>query len=189
MGVWNPQRQERRWIEIDAVPVFAPGQASPTEVYTVFADISERKQAEQDLRDLNQQLEQRVAERTQKLTESETNLRAFFDTIDYFCFILDQQGNILRTNQTVVMRLGYSEQELTGMPVLQLHPPNRREEAGGIVTAMLAGTRSFCPVPLQARDGTLVPVETRVAECPGWTAWQRFGPFARVRRVGASESC
>jgi PAS domain S-box-containing protein len=49
MGVWNPQRKERRWIEIDAVPVFAPGQASPTEVYTVFADITARKQAEQAL--------------------------------------------------------------------------------------------------------------------------------------------
>ncbi len=46
MGVWNPQRKERRWIEVDAVPVFAPGQASPTEVYTVFADITERKRAE-----------------------------------------------------------------------------------------------------------------------------------------------
>ncbi len=46
MGVWNPQRKEHRWIEVDAVPVFAPGQASPTEVYTVFADITARKQAE-----------------------------------------------------------------------------------------------------------------------------------------------
>ncbi len=187
MGVWNPQREERRWIEIDAVPVFAPGQALPTEVYTVFADISERKQAEQDLRDLNQQLEQRVAERTQKLAESEANLRAFFDTIDYFCFILDQQGNILRVNQTVVARLGYAEEELTGMPVVQLHPPERRNEASGIVTAMLEGTRSSCPVPLQARDGTLVPVETRVV--PG--TWQGqpalFGVSKDISELRRSE--
>jgi len=128
----------------------------------VLRDISERKRAEAALREMNQQLERRVTERTRELTQSEANLRAFFDTIDYFCFILDLQGNILQANQTVVSRLGYTEEELAGMPVINLHPPDRRAEAGGIVMAMVAGTRSFCPVPLQAKDGTLVPVETRV---------------------------
>jgi PAS domain S-box-containing protein len=54
MGVWNPQRNERRWIEIETVPVFEPDQKHPTEVYAVFADITERKGAEEQVaRDLD----------------------------------------------------------------------------------------------------------------------------------------
>ncbi len=43
MGVFNPQRQEYRWINIDSVPVFRPGHPEPAEVYAVFEDITERK--------------------------------------------------------------------------------------------------------------------------------------------------
>ena len=45
MGVFNPKRLERRWISVDAVPVFRPGETRPAEVYTVFEDITERRQA------------------------------------------------------------------------------------------------------------------------------------------------
>lgn len=93
---------------------------------------------------------------------SEDNFRTFFDTIDHLLFVLDQQGLIVKTNQTAVERLGYTPEELLGMPVLQLHPAQRRDEAAGIVQQMLAGTAQFCPVPLLCRDGTLIPVETRV---------------------------
>jgi PAS domain S-box-containing protein len=50
MGVYHPKRRERRWISVDAVPVFRPGSVRPAEVYTVFEDITERRQAEEQLR-------------------------------------------------------------------------------------------------------------------------------------------
>ena len=50
MGVFNPKLGEYRWISIDAVPVFRPDETRPSEVYTVFDDITERKQAEAALR-------------------------------------------------------------------------------------------------------------------------------------------
>jgi len=56
MGVYNPKRRERRWISIDAVPVFRPGETRPVEVYTVFADISERRLAEERLRENEERL-------------------------------------------------------------------------------------------------------------------------------------
>ncbi len=67
MGVFNPQDNAYRWISIDAVPVFQPGEDKPHEVYTVFADITERKRAEEALRLANEYLEQRVRERTMEL--------------------------------------------------------------------------------------------------------------------------
>jgi PAS domain S-box-containing protein len=50
MGVFNPKLGEYRWINIDTVPVFSPGETQPSEVYTVFDDITLRKQAEEALR-------------------------------------------------------------------------------------------------------------------------------------------
>jgi PAS domain S-box-containing protein len=50
MGVFNPREQSRRWIRIDALPLFRLGTAQPFQVYTVFDDITARKLAEEQLR-------------------------------------------------------------------------------------------------------------------------------------------
>ncbi len=99
---------------------------------------------------------------TKALIESENNFRTFFNTIDHLLFVLDGQGNILLANDTVTRKLGYTIEELKGESVLMVHPPERREEAGRIVGEMLAGKADYCPVPLLAKDGKQIPVETRV---------------------------
>lgn len=47
MGVFQPTSANYLWIIIDAIPVYAPGEARLLEVYTVFEDITERKLAEE----------------------------------------------------------------------------------------------------------------------------------------------
>ncbi len=96
------------------------------------------------------------------LSASQQNFKLLFDTIDDFMFILDANGNIIKTNSVVEARLGYETEELKNLNVLAVHPAERRDEAGFIVGEMLAGRALFCPVPLQAKNGTQIPVETRV---------------------------
>jgi PAS domain S-box-containing protein len=90
------------------------------------------------------------------------NFDTFFNTIHDLLFVLDDSGTMIHVNQTVCRRLGYAQEELLGRSVLDVHPADRREEAGGIVAAMLAGDAAFCPVPVVTRDGEQIPVETRV---------------------------
>lgn len=45
MGLRDPDQGWTRWISIDAVPIFAPGQNTPYQVYTTFEDITERRRA------------------------------------------------------------------------------------------------------------------------------------------------
>lgn len=96
------------------------------------------------------------------LNQTRENYESFFNTIDDLLFVLDEQGNIIYTNQTVIDRLEYERDELTGKSVLMVHPADRREEAGRIVGEMLAGTADYCPVPLLAKSGSQIPVETRI---------------------------
>jgi PAS domain S-box-containing protein len=99
---------------------------------------------------------------SKKRAESLANFYAFFNTINDMLFILDNQGNIIHANKTVFDRLGYTEEELYGSTVLKVHPENRRDEAMVNVMEMLQGKREYCPVPLVAKDGSTIAVETRV---------------------------
>lgn len=99
---------------------------------------------------------------TDTIRQERTNLHALFSTIKDFLFILDENGNIVFSNPVVSDRLGYNEHELSGVHVTMVHPPALRQQAGEIVADMLAGRRDACPLELLARDGSTIPVETRV---------------------------
>ncbi|MFH1060502.1 MAG: PAS domain S-box protein [Pseudomonadota bacterium] len=150
----------------------------------VVRDISERKRAEDELARHRNHLQELVAERTgalsranaelqrqiaermrteQALRQSQANLQTLFDSLQDFLFVFDRQGRLISVNPTVTRALGYARQELIGSPVLQLHPPDRQEEAQKVLEGILAGRGDRCQIPLMTRDGNLVPVETRIA--------------------------
>jgi PAS domain S-box-containing protein len=106
-------------------------------------------------------LAEKVAE-IEDLRQNEVNYFNFFDTIRDFVFILDEQARIIHVNRYVTERLGYTQEELAGVNVLEVHPEERRGEALEIVMAMLEGSAEFCPIPLRCKDGRFIPVETRV---------------------------
>jgi PAS domain S-box-containing protein len=94
--------------------------------------------------------------------QNEKSLWRFFDSIDDFLFVLDEQRRILRVNRAVTERLGYSEEELTGRLVLTVFPRERWSEAETLMSDLISGRVEYSPVPIEAKDGTLIPVETRV---------------------------
>lgn len=122
-----------------------------------------------------------------KQIEKENNFQTFFNSVDDFLFVLDTNGLMIDVNEAVVRRLKYSKDELLGQSVLILHPEERREEAGAIVVAMIAGTKDFCPIPLVTKDGNEIQVETRVY--PGiWNGDPAlFGVVKDVTKMKQSE--
>ena len=109
-----------------------------------FVDISESKKAES------------------LLNQMRLNYETFFNRIEDFLLVLDEEGNILHTNSTVIDRLGYSEAELVGKSVLIVHSPELRKEAGRILVDILAGVTNRCTIPLMAKSGEQITVETRI---------------------------
>jgi putative two-component system response regulator len=124
---------------------------------------------------------------SKKLADSMKNFYAFFNSIYDMLFILDEQGNIIHANKTVFDRLGYTEAELYGNTVLKVHPENRRDEALANVIEMLQGTREYCPVPLVAKDGSTIAVETRVKNGEWDGKPVLFGVCKDISELKASE--
>lgn len=90
------------------------------------------------------------------------NFRILVETISDIILIADLEGRLMYANPATTAILGYESRELEGMAILDLHPAHLREEATRILAEMYAGTRTACPLPLQRKDGSLVPVETRI---------------------------
>ena len=103
-------------------------------VVGVARDVRERRRAEEALR------------------ESEANLQTLFSSLEDFVWVLDLEGRILRVNLAVVKRLGYLEEELLGKSVLEVHHPDRRDEAAAIVADLVAGKTDTYPIPVMAKD-------------------------------------
>lgn len=93
--------------------------------------------------------------------ESEANFRAFFNSMSDLVLVAGLDGHLVFTNPAVSETLGYSPETLRGMHVLDLHPAAQREEAEETFARILRDGSGTCPLPLETRDGVLIPVESR----------------------------
>ena len=89
----------------------------------ILTNALRRQRSERQLRQLNQELEERVAERTAALQKSEQRFRSLFESAPDFIHVLDTQGVIQQVNPTVVQRSGFSETELAGQPLSRFLSP------------------------------------------------------------------
>lgn len=53
MTIYNPKKNRRIWIKIDAIPLIREGETEPYEVYTIFEDITEKRDIEEELSSLS----------------------------------------------------------------------------------------------------------------------------------------
>jgi PAS domain S-box-containing protein len=80
------------------------------------AEVSERLRAEEQLRELNETLDQRVIERTEALREVEHFLQRITDVTPGMLHVFDlQQQRSVFVSQAVVSVLGYSKEEIQAM--------------------------------------------------------------------------
>jgi PAS domain S-box-containing protein len=130
-----------RWFRILADPVRDGNGRLVAAVHTM-ADITERKRAEEALR------------------ESEARYRHLFQALNDAAFLVDAAtGMILETNPAGEALLGRSRDEIVGMHRTKLHPASQRDmHERAFRHVAEAGTVSEHDREVVRKDGTVVPV-------------------------------
>lgn len=102
----------------------------------VLVDITERKRAEEAVRQLNETLEQRVEQRSQQMTQAFTKLRASEERFrllvqgvaDYAIFMLDPNGFVTNWNAGAARIKGYAAEEIIGRHFSQFYAEEDRQD-------------------------------------------------------------
>ncbi len=115
MGLYHPQQQTYRWVVINAVPEFHPGESQPFQVYTTLTDITEREKTETALR------------------ESEARYHHILNTMMEGCQIVDFDWRYVYVNETVANQGRYKAEELLNHTMMEMYPGIENSEMFGFL--------------------------------------------------------
>ncbi|MBD2301387.1 GAF domain-containing protein [Nostoc sp. FACHB-190] len=100
----------------------------------------QRKAANQALQRLNQDLEQKIAQRTQELQAREAQLRDFFDNATDLIQSIAPDGRILFVNRAWKEALGYDDSDLEQLSIFQVIHPDELVHCQTAMHSLFAGT-------------------------------------------------
>lgn len=121
------------WFDIYAFPI---GNKRSRKVAILCSDITERKEAEENLKKINETLENTVRKRTAELKQKKDLMEMVFDTVNQGIFmlkpVLDQEHNIVDFTYIQVnkkIKRYYKMNDLIGRSFLELNPQAHRTGA------------------------------------------------------------
>ncbi len=150
--------------------------AGKTVIISSVRDITELKQAQENLKKALIEMEKRVKERTaelqssnQALLKSEEKFRTLFESAMDGFFIIDMQGKIIDANRTAYERLGHTKEEILSMTLAELAT---EEFSGGVperIEHVIQYGHDVFESGHRRKDGSTMPVEvnTRAMDLGG----------------------
>jgi PAS domain S-box-containing protein len=126
--------------------------------YGTSTDLEERKRAEDALR------------------KSEERWRSVFENSAIGVALTDHNGRFLTTNHVFQAMVGYTEEELRALNILDLTHEDYRQANWALITELLEGTRRQFQIEKKHRrkDGSLIWVSNNVSLVPGTERVPRF---------------
>ncbi len=154
---------------------------TPYSMWAIVRDVSQRKQNEAAIRDLNKNLERRVRERTAELSaeieerkqiekalrESEGKYKALYEASGDGILLMDRNGAILDANRASLYMFGYSLDEIRGTKIKDLIHPEDFEIVPYRFQELLIGEFLRVDRRMRKKNGSYVTVEiigTRIEE-------------------------
>ena len=178
-----PQECELRMVTMDGAPFWARMDATVAQAddgapvgRVVISDITERKQAEETLQQAHNELEQRVAERTEELRQANEGLRveiierkqveeslklvladweSILQAVGQPTLILDPQFKILEANSAALKASGQDLQELNGKRCYEVfHKTDHAPESCPLIKMTASGHLETSEMVVETLDST-----------------------------------
>ena len=111
-GMLNPPHTKFKWIQLTSMPV---GQTDGSILWNgVITDMTDQKMIEEELLDIQEGMEQKIAERTRELSEVNAFMRNVLDSNPNFIYVKDYDGRFTLVNDAVSKLYGTTVEDLTG---------------------------------------------------------------------------
>ncbi len=150
------------WMSVNSEPMIDPDNGEPYAVVISFTDVTAHVQAEARQRQINEELEQRVAERTAELQESEARYRDLIENTVDWIWQIDQDDRYVYASQQVRELLGYEPHEIIGRTPFELMPPDEAQRLLPLFAEVKQRRQQFAGLENRCvqRDGHEVVLET-----------------------------
>ncbi len=167
VGVLDPKLEDYRWLLVNAVPRFHPGEPLPYQVVVTLSEITRLKRKAIDLDENQRRLEDQLGERTRQLEAAKQELREQAKLVDELynqapCayHALDKEGIYTRVNDTELLWLGYGREELVGWKSFQgLLAEHSREVFRKLMPKLMEiGLLHDVELDMARKDGSVIPV-------------------------------
>jgi PAS domain S-box-containing protein len=127
------------WYDTTIVPFLNPD-GTPSQFVSIQTDVTERKQAEDDVRQFNTELEGQVEARTAELRREKAFSDAVIESVSGLFYVLDSQGRFLRWNQALQHLVGVTTDQMRQANALSfVHEDDRPMTAGRLTEALTEG--------------------------------------------------
>jgi PAS domain S-box-containing protein len=141
---------EWRWLRSESQPRWDPT-GKHIGFIGVAHDITVAKEAEIELRRLNETLEERITERTAALESNEARLRAILETSNQYQGLVNLEGELLYSNSTALAGIRSGAREVIGKPLWDTPWFTATEGMGAIVRDAFATVLKGEPVRMELR--------------------------------------
>jgi PAS domain S-box-containing protein len=145
-----------KWIRASLLKVEIDGE---NYLLAVLLDITERRNAEEKIKQINYQLEEIITERTKEIREAEMEYRSVVEQASDGIFISDEKGNCLDANPGACQMLGYSKAEFKKMNMVEIMLDGELADMPPKFIEMRDGHTVLTRRKLKHKNGSIVPVE------------------------------
>lgn len=114
------------------------------QTHCLLQDITDRKLAEVSLK------------------ESTSNFRELYEITDDIILVLALDGEIIYANRSASKKLGYDQDRLRSMNILNLYPDEFRDRATKLLLGEERPSAGDCSIPMLTANGATIEVETRI---------------------------
>ncbi|MHA2008967.1 MAG: PAS domain S-box protein [Promethearchaeota archaeon] len=160
-NLYETSRTGKIYLDVLITPLFNTDSHEISNYLVQVQEITDRKRIENKLIELNEELENKVQERTKQLNKSEEKFRILVDEAPDIIFTVDRKGNILYINKVPE---GMEKEESIGKKALDYVTPEYRQTVeNSIVKVFLTGESDSYETAARGPDNNVSWYSTRLA--------------------------